>query len=95
MNTFDELITRGQYTDKAMRNTFESHRDVWSNAEHRQMAMAVFLRMGTNMVLANDADRLGILQAILLLECHDGQGDFNDAYEGCKVKGLSLSMRMR
>ena len=58
--------------------------EVFNDSDHRQMAIDVFLRLGTNLILDNEVDESqSILQAIVLLECY-----FDDAEKGCRARGL-------
>ena len=44
----------------ALAKAFDQHTNLWNDAEHRQMAMSVLLRLGTNLVLTEYGEK-GVL----------------------------------
>ena len=78
---------------KAMMKIFEESSEVWSNAEYRQMTIDALLSIGTNMILSEHYDwkssmRNGI--GILLLECYDGNRDFDDLAARMTIKSSNF-----
>ena len=93
MNKYCEEFKHCRNSLKAMMKTFEEHAGVWSNAEYRQMAIDIFLRLGTNMILSEDYNwdssmRNGL--GILLLECYDGNRDFDYLTARMAIKGSNF-----
>ena len=99
MHTFDEALSgEGGTYDlvEVIGNTFQKHPEVWNDTKHRQMAIGVLLRMGTNMIMNTLDDNnyqferhLGI--AILALECYDGKGDSRYVLHCAMMKGSVLA----
>ena len=90
MNTFDDGWD-SKSLHAALEGAFDARPEVWRDAEHRQMAIDIFLSMGTNMILHRSRDddspkrERGISHAILFLECYDGDGDVNYALTAMKA----------
>jgi hypothetical protein len=92
MNTFDQAWSAGRHgIVTSMHRTFNAHGEVWDKADHRQMAIDILLSIGTNKILteldedsAKSAKSLGV--GILLLDCYDGNGDFEYAFDCAVVK---------
>ena len=67
------------------KDLFEAHREVWYNENYRQMAINIFIAIGTNFMLqkdiAEDASNIANTNqeahAIVLLENYDDSGDFD------------------
>ena len=68
-----------------LKDLFEAHREVWDNENYRQMAINIFIAIGTNFMLqkdiAEDASNIANTNqeahAIVLLENYDDSGDFD------------------
>ena len=99
MKTFTEEWVEfdGRKVLMIAKKTFDLHPDFWNDAEHRQMAIAIMLRMGTNLSLddGESDDDMAILRsqwylanAILILDCYDGKGDLFYAYDVATMKRL-------
>ena len=93
MNKYCEEFKHCRNSLKAMMKTFEEHSEVWSNAEYRQMTIDALLSIGTNMILSEHYDwkssmRNGI--GILLLECYDGNRDFDDLAARMTIKSSNF-----
>ena len=82
----------------ALNSTVKTNSIVWNDAEQRQLAMNLFSRMGTNMILkgvdTNKEDG-GLptmcAQAILLLECFDSKLGFHNALDCGMVKATAIA----
>lgn len=91
-SAFEEDWDQNNVND-ALEATFEKHPDVWNDEVHRQMAIGVLLRMGTNMILKSEDDydidiarRIGII--IVILDGYDGNGSYQHAANVAMVKGV-------
>ena len=62
-------------------DSFDTHRAVWNDDSHRNMISGLMLGIGTNMILGNDVNALGlprnIAYAVVVLENYDGSGDIH------------------
>ena len=87
MNTFESLIRKDAL--HLMKNMFEICPEVWKVNEHRQLAINLFLRMGTNLILSQGVDNraVRIARSILFLECYDGTDNFRHAFQDAMLKG--------
>ena len=61
-----------------LRELFQTHREVWDKENYRQMAINMFIAIGTNFLLQKHSgnDAANIAFTITLLENYDGSGDF-------------------
>ena len=68
-----------------LKELFQAHREVWDNENYRQMAVNIFIAIGTNFMLSNEDPNFllqkdstrNIAFAIVFLENYDGSGDFD------------------
>ena len=82
MNTFEETLKRQTHCIVATETAFRMHPKLLKDDEHRQMALSVFLSLGTNQILhkeyGNDEGRQRLVWeislAISILDCYDGRG---------------------
>lgn len=61
-----------------MLDTFKTHPQVWNDNSYKKMAMNIFTRMGTNILLNEDENialALTLARALNLLEHYDGRGN--------------------
>ena len=63
--------------EKYLRETFATHREVWDNERYREMAVNIFIAIGTNLLLSNERGDSFLAQAIVIscLENYDGSSD--------------------
>lgn len=74
MSSFDdETFTPGYTIQSLITAMHRGHEAVWSNAEHRQFAIDLFVRIGTNMILKQSNDVIEMTAAAAcMLEHYDG-----------------------
>lgn len=103
MNKVAEAFFDGDQAIAVMRNSFGTHPEVWSNAEYRQLALCVFLNIGTNLILAGAnegpipkpaavAVAREVSVATLMLECYDGEGGFQCAAHVPMASGTMMPL---
>ena len=60
-----------------LHDTFQNHSEVWGNESYREMAVNIFIAIGTNFMLNNDGPQ-DTAKAIVALENYDGSsGNFH------------------
>jgi hypothetical protein len=79
---------------------FATHQEVWDNERYREMAVNIFLSIGTNVLLQNEcADYCLLLAtAIAALEKYDGIGSIstlNSRVTGAKLRDLCYAITSR
>jgi len=66
------------FSDSAMsmNDAFKSHPQVWNNGSYREMAVGILIRVGTNMLLSENADAnfagFHLARVIVVIEHYDG-----------------------
>jgi len=59
------------------RDTFTRHQELWGNKRYREMAVNIFIAIGTNFMLNDNEEAKDVATAIVALENYDGSGDFD------------------
>ena len=73
-----------------LKNTFQTHPQVWNNGNYREMVINILIRIGTNLLLAHFSITDGIdniAQVIAVLEKYEGSGDFESTINSRRVAG--------
>ena len=64
-----------------MKDTFETHTQIWNNESYRKLAIGIMIRIGSNLLLTGDKSVLEcsmcLAQSIVLLEHYNGTGDID------------------
>ena len=58
--------------EKYLRDTFTRHQEVWDNKRYREMAVNIFIAIGTNSMLSKKRADSFLAHAIVVLENYDG-----------------------
>ena len=78
----------GMHVVQNLVDTFVTQLAVWNDDSHRKMTRNLMLRIGTNMIVDNNVDVLGvprdIAYAVVVLENYDGSGDIGSTIY-CRV----------
>ena len=104
-NFIDALFTYAanngglMYVGFCLRDTFTTHQEVWENESYREMAVNIFIAIGTNSLLQNvRGGYFLVAHAIVALENYDGEGivsTLNSHAVSSKVRDLSGSDSLR
>ena len=62
------------HVEKYLQDTFTRHQEVWDNESNREMAINMFIAIGTNLLLSNKRGNSFLAQATVILENYDGIG---------------------
>lgn len=78
------------YFSKMITSLFEKHPGVWKDDEYREMTLNILIRIGTNMLLSEDAPNvrgaLDIAKTIVVLENHVGDSLTAHVYNSRRVQ---------
>ena len=79
-----------------LRDTFTTHQEVWDNERYREMAVNIFIAVGTNSMLSDECGDSFLAQATVTLENYDGKGivsTINSRVASTKLRDLICGER--